>query len=273
MTRSFRFGVHLPGLTSRSDWEAKVKQAEDLGYDVILVPDHLNMAAPFPALVAAANATGLQVGTDVLNTGFYRPALLARDVADTYKLTDGRLELGLGAGYVEEEFAAAELPFPSPGQRLANLKHTVAELRRWLDPMPPLMISGAGPRLLRFAAREADIVGLTVATVAPGEDPQRTLADRVELVREAAGDRMADIELNLFMFAVAISSTPDFTVVRKRRPELTEEQVRSLPGVLIGTEQEVADTLLRYRDTLGLTYFGVLEPHMVDFAKIISRLR
>jgi probable F420-dependent oxidoreductase len=114
-SRPFRFGVTLLSTGSRSEWQAKARQVQELGYDVLQVPDHLGMPAPFPALVSAAEMTStLRLGTFVLNTGFYHPAVLARDVAETDQLTDGRLELGLGTGYAEAEFEAAGLPFPLP---------------------------------------------------------------------------------------------------------------------------------------------------------------
>jgi alkanesulfonate monooxygenase SsuD/methylene tetrahydromethanopterin reductase-like flavin-dependent oxidoreductase (luciferase family) len=96
--RPFRFGVSMTATETRSAWQAKARQAEGLGYDVLQVPDRLGMPAPFPALVSAGEVTSLRLGTFVLNTGFYRPAVLARDVAATDQLTDGRLEFGLGTG-------------------------------------------------------------------------------------------------------------------------------------------------------------------------------
>src|ERR1700753_3643168 len=117
-TRPFRFGVSLFNVGSRSAWRTRVREAEDLGYDVLQVTDHLGVAAPFPALVAAADVTNMRLGTYVLNAGILSPAYLARDVADVHRLTDGRLELGLGAGYVPAEFEAVGLPFGTGGERV-----------------------------------------------------------------------------------------------------------------------------------------------------------
>ncbi|MFE5840321.1 TIGR03621 family F420-dependent LLM class oxidoreductase [Streptomyces niveus] len=290
-TRPFRFGVCLLTTGSRPAWQARARQAEDLGYDVLQVPDHLGMPAPFPALVSAADATStLRLGTFVLNTGFYRPALLARDIADTDQLTDGRLEIGLGAGYAGAEFRTAELPYPPPGERVDHLAHTVAELHRLFatpehvpavrqHPAPPLLVAGLGDRVLRLAAREADIVGFPDLSprVRPGSDPRRVLAERVDHVRAEAGARFGHLELNLFVSAVvlptATSTAPDLTAVRRATPDLTEDQVRQLPNVLTGSPDEIAETLHHYRDTYGLTYFSVLETHQTDFAKVIARLR
>jgi probable F420-dependent oxidoreductase len=268
----FRFGVSLFPSGSRSDWQAKALRAEDLGYDIVQVPDHLGMPAPFPALVSAGSVTNLRMGTYVLNASFYRPALLARDVAETSMLLDGRLELGLGTGYNATEFEAAGLPFESGRKRIDHLEHTIAELRRLVDPMPPLMLGASGGRMLRLAAREADIVGFTVVT--PEDDPEKVLADRIEFVRDAAGERFDQLELNLFVFSVAVTSgEPDLTTARQVLNGMSDEQILALPGVLTGTAEQVAETLLRYREKYGLTYFGVLEPHMTDFAQVIDRLR
>ncbi|MFC8826276.1 TIGR03621 family F420-dependent LLM class oxidoreductase [Streptomyces sp. NPDC057137] len=290
-TRPFRFGVSMLATGSRSAWQAKARQAEDLGYDVLQVPDHMGMPAPFPALVSAADATTtLRFGTLVLNAGFYRPALLARDIADTDQLTDGRLEVGLGAGYAEAEFRTAELPYPAPAERVDHLAHTVAELHRLFatsdqvpavrqSPAPPLLVAGIGDRVLRLAAREADIVGFPVMSLRtpPGGDPQQVLAERVDYVRAEAGARFGHLELNLFVSAVALTppsaATPDLTAARRLAPNLTEDQIRRLPNVLAGSPDEITETLHRYWETYGLTYFSVLEPHMTDFAKVIARLR
>jgi probable F420-dependent oxidoreductase len=268
----FRFGVSLFPGGSRSGWQAKARQAEDLGYDIVQVADHLSMPAPFPALVSAGSATNLRMGTYVLNASFYRPALLARDVAETSRLLDGRLELGLGTGYDAAEFEAAGLPFDGAGKRIDHLEHTISELRRLVDPMPPLMLAASGRRMLRLAAREADIVSFTVVT--PENDPEKVLADRIEFVRSAAGERFGQLELNLFVFSVAVTDgEPDLTVARQVLGGMPDEQIRALPGVLIGSADQVAETLLRYREKYGLTYFGVLEPYMTDFARVIDRLR
>ncbi|WP_405797279.1 TIGR03621 family F420-dependent LLM class oxidoreductase [Streptomyces sp. NBC_01506] len=287
-TRPFRFGVSVPAIGSRSAWQAKARQAEDLGYDVLQVPDHLGAPAPFPALVSAADATTtLRLGTLVLNAGFYRPALLARDIADTDLLTDGRLEVGLGDGYVEDEFRTAELPYPPAEERAVNLAHTVAELHRMFatpdqlpkihrSPTPPLLVAGLDNPTLRLAAREADIVGFPVMalTTPPGADPQQTLTDRVAYVRAEAGARFGALELNLFVAAVILTPTPAaLTRVRRKSPNLTEDQVLRLPQILTGPVPRITETLHRYRDTHGLSYFSVRAEHMTDFAEVINALR
>ncbi|GAB7037137.1 MULTISPECIES: TIGR03621 family F420-dependent LLM class oxidoreductase [Catenuloplanes] len=278
--RPFRFGVGLTGVGSRSAWLAKVRHAADLGYDVLQIPDHLGMTAPFPALVAAAEVAGrMRLGTFVLNAALYRPWVLARDVADTWRLTDGRLELGLGTGYMEHEFAAAGLPFGSGAERLARLADTLREVRQRLAgepdrPAPPVMLAGAGRRLLELAGREADIVGFSMqAAVVPGVAPERALADRIAAVRAAAGDRFADLELNMIVGAAGRTPAEADLTIARAATGMRDEDLLGLPSVLCGSAPEIADRLRRYRAEFGISYYGVLEPHMTAFAQVIPLLR
>jgi len=278
--RSFRFGVALATVGSRAAWLDQVRAAADLGYDVLQVPDHLGLAAPFPALVAAADATStMRLGTFVLNAALYHPWVLARDAADTHRLTDGRFELGLGTGYLEHEFAAAGLPFGTGATRLRRLADTVREVRERLAaepdrPDPPILLAGAGRRLLELAGREADIVGFSIqAALTPGVRPEQALADRIAVVRAAAGDRFAGLELNMIVGAVGRDPAELDLTIARAATGLPDEQLLGLPSVLCGPEQEIADRLRRYRDEFGITYFGVLEPHMAAFARVIPLLR
>ena len=278
-TRPFRFGVNLLNVGSRSAWRAKARKVEELGYDVLQVPDHLHTTSPFPALVAAADVTGIQLGTFVLNAGALSPAYLARDVADVHRLTDGRLELGLGAGYVPAEFDAVGRPFGTAGERLRKLETVLAETRALLaaqedKPVPPVMLAGAGGRMLRLAAREADIVGFSItAGISEGLTPREALASRVQVVRDAAGERFEDVELNLFVAAVADSvESLDLSIMRQATG-LDDAFLAQLPGVLAGPSREIAERLQGLREELDISYISVLEPHMAAFAKVIKHLR
>jgi probable F420-dependent oxidoreductase len=278
-TRPFRFGVSLLNVGSRSAWRDRARQVEDLGYDVLQVPDHLGTTSPFPALVAAADVTGIQLGTFVLNAGVVGPAYLARDVADVHRLTDGRLELGLGAGYVPAEFEAVDRPFGTGGERLRKLEQVLTQTRALLaaqedKPVPPIMLAGAGDRTLRLAAREADIVGFSIAAgMSEGLAPHEALAHRVQVVREAAGERFEHVELNLFIAAVAASPEElDLSIIRQATG-LDDAFLAQLPGVLAGSPGEIAERLQGYREEFGISYISVLEPHMAAFAEVIKQLR
>lgn len=273
MAKDFRFGFGLHSASRQSSVQDWARRAEDMGYDVLHVPDHLGAPAPFPTLMTAAAATEtLHVGTFVLNAGFYKPALLARDVAAMRDLTGGRLELGLGAGYVEEEFAAAELPFPTARQRVDYLRHVTEYLREHV-PEVPILIAGNGDRLLTIAAEKAQIIGLT------GGDPQADggdpLAERISFVRKAAPERFDELELNIAITALPTddSGMPDLSITRRFLPELSDEELLRTAGVLSGSTKDIADEIRRYRDTYGVTYIIVQQPHAEAFAKVIAELR
>src|SRR6201999_2663483 len=271
MARGFRFSIGIHSAKSSAALRDKARRLEDAGFDAIHLPDHLGAPAPLPRLPAIASATSrVRLGTYVLNAGFYKPALLARDAAEVDQLSDGRLDLGLGAGYVREEFEAAELPYPTAGQRVDHLEHVTTYLKKHLAGVP-ILIAGNGNRLLTIAARHADIIGLTGASVGNAAD---SLADRIELVRNAAGDRFADLELNLAITAVPSDSSgkPDLALTR-RFVDLSDEELLALPAVLSGSPREIADTLRGYREKYGLTSFTFQENHVDTIAKVIPELR
>lgn len=294
MSRPFRFGASLIVPAPAEEWRAKCRRAEDLGYDVILVPDHLGMVAPFPALVAAAEATERpRLGTFVLNAGFWNPALLAREVATTDALTGGRLELGLGTGYVRAEHDTAGLPYGSPGERVDHLRRTIEELGRLLgsrehQPQPvqipgvPLMVGGNGDRMLRLTAEHADIAAFTGARPVPGDTAGRLLPitpeeldERVARYQDLAKGRAEPAELNLLIQLVVITDDPEAAVrpLVERVPDLTVEQALELPLVLAGTLEQITEKVLAQRERYGFSYLTVLEPYMEAFAPVVAELR
>ncbi|OBF29667.1 TIGR03621 family F420-dependent LLM class oxidoreductase [Mycobacterium sp. ACS4331] len=262
MATDFRFAVGIRSARSRAQLQETAWRYEDLGFDVLNIPDHLGAPAPFPVLAAVAQSTStIRLGTYVMNAAFYSPALLARDAAGVHALSDGRLDLGLGAGYVREEFEAAEIPFPSAGARVAHLEHVAEHLRRH-HPEIPLLIAGSGDKVLTVAARHADIVGLTGT-------------DRIDLVRSVAGERYADLVLDLAITAMPSdnSGVPDLSMTRRYAPGLSDEQLMTLPGVLSGTTRDVADRLRQLRAEYGISSFSIQSRDDVFFAKVIAELR
>jgi probable F420-dependent oxidoreductase len=275
---------------SAAEWRAKCRRAEQLGYDVILVPDHLGMPAPFPSLVAAAEATVRpRLGTFVLNAGFWNPALLAREVATTDALTGGRLELGLGTGYVPAEHEKAGLPWGSAGERVDHLLRTVQELDRLLgseehEPRPvqrprvPLLVGANGDRVLRLTAEHADIAAFTGArTVENGKLEPLTaeeLDERVGRYQEFAAGRKEPAELNLLIQIVELTEDRAAAVQPwlSHLPNLSEDQALRLPLVLVGTLAEIVDQVLAQRERYGFSYLTVLEPNMESFAKVVEAL-
>jgi probable F420-dependent oxidoreductase len=193
--RPFRFGVNVRHAKSRSEWRETARKIEDLGYATLTLPDHLSeLIAPMPALVSAAEATTtLRVGTNVLNNDLRHPVLVAREAAAVDLLTDGRLQLGLGAGAIRAEYEQAGLDFDRGRTRVERLAEAVTIIKGLFTgekftfagrhyhvtdhviapspvqrPHPPILIGGNGPLLLALAAREADIVGLSGITFRNG---------------------------------------------------------------------------------------------------------
>ncbi|RDI51112.1 LLM class F420-dependent oxidoreductase [Nocardia mexicana] len=291
MSAPFRFGVNMITSGSRAEWTEKCRRAEDLGYDVIGIADHLGVPAPFPSMLVAADATErVRLNTFVLNTPFYNPVLLARDVATVDLLSGGRVELGLGAGYVKAEFEAAGMPFPGPRRRVEQVAEAASTLRRlYADPEyqprpaqaggPSLLIAGWGDRLLRVAAEHADVVALTGGTAADSghitvAGPEAT-AQRVEYVRGLLGDRADQVEFNLLLQGVASAAERPEILERfaTHLPDGAADNLEDIPVVLLGSPGQMADQLRERRKRYGISYFTVLEPNLEKFAPVIEQLR
>jgi probable F420-dependent oxidoreductase len=234
--RDFRFSFNIFGITTRQAFVDQCREAEQYGYDTVFSADHLGIPAPFPLLVAAAEATQrLRIGTLVLNAPFWNPALLAREVATTDILTDGRLEVGLGSGHMKWEFDAAGIGWLGPAARADKLRKMISELQRYFSteferlragragpkPVqrsgfggfgPPLLVGGTSDAVLRIAAEHAQIVGVAGVYQVKGRPPGTfrlaTAADvdeRVKFARACAGSRAADIEWHLLVQAVIVT--------------------------------------------------------------------
>lgn len=302
--RTFRFGVNtLPTAhstaapTPTSPWAESCRTTEEQGFDVLLAPDHLGSAAPFPALAAAAAVTTrLRLGTYVLNNEFWNPALLTREAATLDRLSGGRFELGLGSGHMKSEFEDAGIPWRPHADRTANLEATLDELDRRLTeggqepqpvqrPRPPLLIGGHGPATLALAARRADIVAFSGASQTRGRKMGVfTMAgaaetrQRVDLVREAAGERADRIESGVLVQAVIVTDDAGKAVaeiVERVGGELLPrgESLLDCPYLLVGTPREMADTLLRRRAEFGFTHVVTHGPFRDALAEVIPLVR
>ncbi|MEU0796504.1 TIGR03621 family F420-dependent LLM class oxidoreductase [Amycolatopsis sp. NPDC005961] len=279
--RPFRFGVALYVPGSRAEWVEKCRKAEELGYDVVGVVDHLGRVAPVPALLLAAEATErIRLNTYVLNASFHNPVLLARDLAGLDDFTGGRLEIGIGAGYVRAEFEAAGIDWGTPGRRFTRVVDVVTEIDRAFTgrPRPPLLLGGRGDRMLTFAAAHADTIALT--GTAPGASEGRlaladatALAERAGFVKQVLGGR--DAELNLMVHFVRITDDRRAALETAHRlvPHLGVDELGALATVLAGSAEAVAEQVLRTRETLGVSYFTVLEDDLTRLAPVIEKLR
>ena len=306
MDRPLRFGcVAREPWAGRADWQERVRRIDGSGFDTLLVPDHIGMWSPFaPMLVAADVSDRLRFGTQVLNIELWNPLLLAREAATVDVFTDGRLELGFGAGHAEVEFRAAGIPYPPPGERVDHLTEMVDLVRRLLagetvsggphyglddgatglgtvQSHVPFQVGGNGDRVLRLAARHADIVGLVGFNSGTGQVHDDLshftwdgLAERVAFVRAEAGDRFDQLELSVLVQGVTATDDRDGAVVtiaeRFGRPA---GFIADSPFLLIGSTTEIADQVRRLRDDHGVTYVTVFEPAVADLAPVIDALR
>jgi probable F420-dependent oxidoreductase len=234
--RRFRFSFNVFGMTTRQAFVEECRQAEQYGYDEVFSADHVGMAAPFPTLIAAAQATErMRVGPLVLNVPFWNPVLLAREVATADILTDGRLDVGLGAGHMKWEFDAAGIAWAPFAARAAAMERAIGELQRyftgqigqppssWPLPRPvqrtgfggsgpPLLIGGTGDSVLRIAAQHAQIVGIAGAYQVKGAPPgtfrlgtAQEADERARFARRCAGSRAGEIEWHLLTQAVIVT--------------------------------------------------------------------
>jgi probable F420-dependent oxidoreductase len=303
----FRFGVLTKAPRSRATWTELARQVEALGYSTLLVPDHSRpQLAPFPALLAAAaSTTTLRVGTLVANNDFRHPTVTAREALTVDLLSDGRLDLGLGAGWMRRDYEEAGLRWDRGALRVERFEEAVAIIRlmeeerpfdfdgRWYrlaemqgGPAPvqrplPLLIGAGGPRMLAAAAGSASIVsfgrsmaaGPTAADAAA--DAAREATERkLAILREAAAARFDRLELNVLLTSVEIGPGA-WERARRHGAEvgLSAAAVAATPQHLLAADAEQAVSVLRERrDSLGISYFVVNELVLEAFAPVVSAL-
>jgi probable F420-dependent oxidoreductase len=303
--RSFRFGVQGRGMGPRQEWLDTVRRVEDAGYSTFLVLDHFVRGLdPVAALGAAAIATtSLRLGSMVFDNDFRHPAVLAKAAATIDVLSGGRLELGLGAGWLREEYEQTGIPFDPPGGRIDRMIEAVHFLKRVFvedevtfsekyystaslvmppkpvqQPHPPILIGGGSRRILSVAGQEADIVGLTTRALPDGSKDAGDMTNaatrrKIEWVREAAGERFDDIELTIMVSNVIVTDDREAAADRLAAEiDVSPEDVLASPQVLIGTVDEMVEDLQRRREEFGLSYFVVVEGDMEKLAPVVARL-
>jgi probable F420-dependent oxidoreductase len=304
--RPFRFATGCFEEVSKRAWAEHARRAEALGYAVFLVADHVADVpfAPVPALVAAADATtSIRVGCTVFCNDYRHPALLAKEAATVDVLTDGRFEFGLGAGWLKWEHDQAGIPFDPPGVRVARMEEALRVIKAlWAGepvhhrgdyyavaglagtplpvqrPHPPVFIGGGGKRLLSVAAREADIVGLLSRARPSGgidwaEGTEEALARKVGWVREAAGERLGQIELALLLQGTAVTDRPQAAAAELAPAfDLTAEQVLASTEFAVGSVDQIVERLCRFRAEYGISYVTVFPEAAEAFAPVVARL-
>jgi probable F420-dependent oxidoreductase len=303
----FRFGVDLQQPLPDRSWADSVREVEALGYSTMFVPDHFNEGfGPLVALgVAITVSSTLNVGPLVLDCDFRHPAVLARELATLDLLSEGRLELGLGAGWRSLDYDESGIPMDPPKVRVDRMiehvtvlkglfaegpfsfagdHYTITELDGSPAPYraggPPILIGGGGRRLLRYAGSVADIVGVNASILsgeidtAAGQDalPER-IDEKVGWVREGAGDRFDGLELNAWLAVAEV--TDDAPTVAALVAELfatDADTVLASPLTLIGSASEVAERLEARRQRWGYSYHVIPGDRARDFAPIVAEL-
>lgn len=305
--RPFRFGLQLPSATDGRAWRDTARAAEDLGYSTLWMPDHLDdQWGPLVGLTAAAAATTtIRVGALVFANDYRHPAVLAKEAATLDLVSEGRLEMGMGAGWLRSDYDEYGLPYDTPGTRIERLGEAVHVVKAmWAGgkvtfdgrhyqlreargaprpvqrPHPPLLVGGGGRNVLTLAAREADIVGFNTNLSAGRIGPEvarsalaARFAERVAWVRQAAGRRFDDLELQCHTSfclvgadrrATAAAMAPAFGI--------TAEEALDVPVALVGSVEEICDTLEQRRERYGFSYWAVPGDACAAFAPVVARL-
>lgn len=308
MTKPFRFGVQCGGQFDQVGWTDLARKIEDQGFSTLFLPDHFidTVLAPLPAMAMAAEATStLNVAALVFANDYKHPAILAKEMATIDVLSDGRTELGIGAGWMQVDYEALHLPYDSPGTRIARLEEALAVIKGCFAPgafsydgehytitnydsVPkpvrrggiPILIGGGGPKILRLAGREADIIGINpnlragaITVDAAKTATAEETAKKIGWIKEGAGDRFDDIELQIRYFMCTV--TDDARGVAEMMAPMfdaTPEELLGSGAALIGTVDEMIETLVRRREEWGVSYIVVGNDQMDAFAPVVAAL-
>jgi probable F420-dependent oxidoreductase len=318
MSKPFRFAVQSFNADSGTEWADRVRRAEELGYSAFHLADHLlgpgpaidktnhpvqNLAA-IPAMAYAAAVTrDIHIGCRVFCIDYHHPVVLTKSAMTIDRLSGGRLEFGLGAGWLEEEYHAVDLPFDSAGTRIDRMADVIEGIKafrgegladvnnatlNWRGfegvpkPLskPPIMIGGGSPRVLRLAGREADIVSLNFNNRSGiiGPDGVRSSCEeetqrKVGWVREGAGGRFDEIELEIGAYFTFVMDDPSALLEQfASNFGYTENEMRRHPHALFGSVDSVCEELERRRELHGISYVTVGEAAFEAFAPVVARL-
>lgn len=307
MTQPFRFGIQVGGNHTIESLTALARQAEDAGFSTFYVPDHFieTEMAPIVAMsAAAAVTTSLRVGALVFDNDYKHPAILAKEIATIDNLSGGRTVLGIGAGWMEVDYTALGIPYDRPGVRIARLDEGLQVIKgcygegafsfsgehytiidydaipKPVQPKVPILVGGGGPKVLRLAGREADIVGINPnlrAGAITGDAVTDSLAEmtdqKVAWIKEGAGSRFDDLELQIRYFLAAVTDdrhglaeamAPGFGI--------TPDQALEAGIALVGTVDECCELMERRRERWGVNYAVVGGDQIEMFAPVVERL-
>ena len=305
--RKFRFGVQEHHAAGAADWRAKARRIEEMGYSALYLPDHFSdQPGPIAALMAAADATTtLRVGSLVFDNDYRHPVVLAKEAATLDLLSDGRLDFGLGAGWMRADYDKSGIPHDGAGTRIERMEealkvikglwrgdafsfagshYTITEMegspRPVQKPHPPILLGGGGRKMLALAGREANIVNVNfdLREGRVNRELVRTgLAEATDeklgWVRGAAGDRFAGIELSVTIFLASVTDERDSMASGMASGlGMAAEDVLGMPHFLIGTVDDIVDDLRARRDRFGISYVIVPGEAAESLAPVVEAL-
>ena len=305
--KPFRFGVQALSQPDRKSWIDLAQRTEAAGFDVLTMPDHFtDQLAPVPALMSVADATTkLRVGALVWDNDYKHPVVLAKELATMDLLSEGRLELGIGAGWMISDYEQSGIPYDRAGLRIERMiegidvmkgcfaegafsyagKHyTITDYNGSPKPVqapcPPILIGGGGKRVLTYAAQVADIIGInaTMSAGAVGPEAISTMTAeavdaKVEIVRDAVGTRLNHVEMNIRAFLVNITDDVAGAISRLAAGMGVEESmVAETPFALMGPPSKLIEDLIARRERWGFSYVIVGGEDVEKFAPVVAAL-
>lgn len=301
-----RFATQSGGAPTAEEWVARARRIEALGYDTLAMPDHMvgGAWAAMPALAAlATSTTRLRLGTLVMDNDFRNPVVFAREAAVLDVLSGGRFELGIGAGWLDRDYAGAGIPMDRGRVRVARLAEAVGLMKRLFTeeqvdhagtyyrvekaecrpktiqkPHPPILIAGGGREILALAAREADIVAIVPEGItgsgklATESVTLETMARQIALVREAAGSRFDEIELSMFLDC-ALTDDRERTIAELAGTSGADPALFAGSAYRgIGTVEEITEHITRVREAVGVTYVCLRGPDVERLGPVVAAL-
>jgi probable F420-dependent oxidoreductase len=319
MTRPFRFGLQCYNAASPQEWRDQARHAEALGFGTFSVADHVLGPGPalaamghpvqdvaaVPAMAVAIEATStITIGSRVFCTDYRQPVMFAKELATLAFFAEGRLEIGIGAGWLQGEYEAMGTQWDPAGVRIDRMVETIGLIRahfaegeldvhgtyvhatgfegapRVPTGLPPIMIGGGAERVLGIAGREADIVSLNfnnssgkLGAASYGTSTADITAQKIEWIRAGAGARFDDLELEIAAYSTVVTDEREEAVAKMAaRLGLEPEEFAQHPHALIGSVEEICDLLVERRETFGISYVTFAARHVDAVAPIVARL-
>ncbi len=285
-TRKFRFAVSARGQDTLANLKDFARKAEDLGYSLMMLPDHLydQLSPLYPLVVAAQVTHTLRFGTLTLANDFRHPVMTAKESATVDLLTEGRFELGIGTGSLDADNEQAGFPLDGPAVKVERMTETLRILKDFFaqeyvtfhgkhyhvtglrgypkpvqQPHPPILMGASGPRMLRLATREANIISIMPGQ--PGVPNSLGMREKRDIIREAAGAGYDKIELNTLALRVQVDGKPDLPPA-----------ARPGAGGLVGSRDEIIEQLLKQREETDVSYVAIIGAAIDSFAPVVAKL-